>query len=150
MVIPIELICSLLAMLLAQLAKIPLSFLMSRKWDLKVFFSTGGMPSSHSAMVWGLTTAVAFTEGMESSLFAVACVFSVIISYDAMGVRRQAGFHAEAINKIIEDIKYVFTDKEAEYDKRFKVLLGHKPQEVFAGTLLGIITSLVVFLYVLN
>lgn len=150
MIIPIELVCSLLAMVIAQLAKIPLSFLMTRRWDFGVFFSTGGMPSSHAAMVWGLTTAVAFTEGMDSSLFAIACVFSIIISYDAMGVRRQAGFHAEAINSIIEEIKFVFTDKDAEYDKKFKVLLGHKPPEVFAGTLLGIMTSLVLFLYVFN
>lgn len=150
MIIPIELVCSLTAMFLAQFLKIPILFLMTKKWDPRVFFSTGGMPSSHAAMVWGLTTAVAFTQGMDSTIFAVSCVFSTIISYDAMGVRRQAGFHAEAINKIIEDFKYVFTDKEAEYNKRFKVLLGHKPQEVFMGTLLGIVTSLVVFLYVLN
>jgi acid phosphatase family membrane protein YuiD len=150
MILPIELVCSLGAMFLAQFAKIPLFFLMNRKWDFRIFFSTGGMPSSHAAMVWALTTAVAFTQGIDSTLFAIACVFSTIISYDAMGIRRQAGFHAEAINKIIEDFRYVFTDKDAEYDKKFKVLLGHKPQEVFMGTLLGIITSLVVFLYVLN
>jgi len=133
---------------MAQVIKIPIHYLLDRKWDLGLVVSTGGMPSSHAAMVWSLTTAVAFTQGLDSTLFAIAAVFSTIISYDAMGVRRQAGFHAEAINSIIEDFKFVFSNKEVEYNKKLKVLLGHKPQEVFMGTLLGIFTSSMLFLYV--
>jgi len=74
------------------------------KWHLKAFLDSGGMPSSHSSLCTGVTTAVAMVHGITSSLFAVCVCFSLIVMYDAAGVRRHAGKQAEVLNMIIEDL----------------------------------------------
>lgn len=63
-------------------------------------FEPGGMPSSHSSLCAGITTAVALTQGLGSPMFAVCVAFSVIVMYDAMGVRQHAGKQAEVLNQV--------------------------------------------------
>lgn len=148
----IPLMIALFAILFAQFVKIPIQYIVTRQLEWKLFTSTGGMPSSHSAAVTSLTTAVAFEHGVESTIFAVATMFAVITMYDATGVRFQAGQHALTINKMRNDF-YIFMEetrtwpqkKEEEKIEELKTLLGHKPSEVFIGALTGIAISFVYY-----
>jgi len=142
---------ALSAIVIAQFIKIPIKLIVARELSFKVAFSTGGMPSSHSAAVTALTTAIGLVEGVTSSLFAIACVFSVITMYDASGVRRHAGEHAAVLNKLARDLQKFFgeikgLDKKDEKVKRedLKELLGHEPIEVFFGAVTGILIAFLV------
>lgn len=79
----------------AQSTKVLLNFFVERKWDLRILFASGGMPSSHSALCTALTTSVALCHGVADSFFPVCLGFSLIVMYDAIGVRRHAGMQAQ-------------------------------------------------------
>ncbi|RWR96446.1 Acid phosphatase/vanadium-dependent haloperoxidase-related [Cinnamomum micranthum f. kanehirae] len=129
----------LLAWVIAQSIKMFLNFVVERKWDFMILFSSGGMPSSHSALCMALTTAVAIRDGTAGSLFAVCLAISLVVMYDAIGVRRHAGLHAEILNKIVEDLFQGHPISQ----RKLKVLLGHTPSQVIAGALLGILVACV-------
>ncbi|MFB5664385.1 divergent PAP2 family protein [Alteribacillus sp. HJP-4] len=140
---------ALASILIAQGIKIPLAFIASKKWDATLVTSTGGMPSSHSAAVTSVTTAIGLEQGFDSSLFAICTIFGVIVMFDATGVRRHAGYHATVLNQLVVDFNKFVTEakswqKKEETEKReeLKELLGHQPIEVFFGALLGIIIAL--------
>jgi acid phosphatase family membrane protein YuiD len=143
---------ALLGMLVAQIIKVPIHFITSGKFDWRMAFSTGGMPSSHTSMVIALTTAIGLTSGFGSNAFAISIVFSSIVIYDATGVRRQAGFHAEVLNQLLADFSRLLDTmkdpglKNAESRQKLKELLGHKPAEVFFGIITGILTAVLTFL----
>ena len=120
---------SLLAWFVAQLLKVILTFIFNRKFDIRRFIGAGGMPSSHSALVVSLATSVGRFEGYDSPMFALALTFSLIVMYDAAGVRRAAGKQAAVLNEILEQIH---TSRSVSEEK-LKELLGHKPIEVIAG-----------------
>lgn len=90
-------VSGLLAWFVAQSMKVFLNFFVERKWDLRLLCACGGMPSSHSAICMALTTSVAICHGVADSLFPVCLGFSLIVMYDAIGVRRHAGMQAEVI-----------------------------------------------------
>ncbi|WP_042142990.1 divergent PAP2 family protein [Paucisalibacillus sp. EB02] len=143
---------ALLAIIFAQVVKIPIHFIATREFIPGLAFSTGGMPSSHSAAVTALSTAIGIIEGFGSTLFAVAAVFSIITMYDASGVRRQAGKHATVLNQLVEDFQLFIEEaknweKKGAYEKRenLKELLGHKPIEVFFGAITGILVATLLF-----
>lgn len=143
---------ALTAIIFAQVVKIPIKLLFTREFQPGLAFSTGGMPSSHSAAVTALATAIGIVEGVTSSVFAIACIFSVITMFDASGVRRQAGEQAAVLNRLIKDFQF-FTEsakgwnKKEEYEKRreLKELLGHQPIEVFFGGLTGVLIAFLLF-----
>lgn len=128
------LIVALVACVTAQLLKIPIDLIRYKKTSLKSLFSAGGMPSAHSALVGALATSVGQTKGWDSSEFAIACLFAVIVMYDAAGVRQAAGKQARILNQIIDDM---FQEKEFS-EERLKELLGHTPVQVLVGLSLGI------------
>lgn len=139
---------ALFSILFAQGIKIPLAFIASKKWDMTLITSTGGMPSSHSAAVTSVCTAIGLEQGFDSSMFAVCTIFGVIVMFDATGVRRHAGYHATMINQLVVDFNKFVTEartwqKKEETEKReeLKELLGHQPVEVFFGALLGILIA---------
>jgi hypothetical protein len=143
---------SLLAVGIAQVVKIPIHYWTSRKWDLTLLFSTGGMPSSHSAAVTAMATSVGLIEGFSSTIFGASAVVAVIVMFDAAGVRRHAGEHAQAINELVDDFHRIVAEiKELRYqprrekEKKLKELLGHKPVEVMVGGVVGIFVSLVLY-----
>ena len=147
---------AILANLLAQAIKIPIHYIKYRKWRWNLIFSTGGMPSSHSAFVSALATSVALHAGVDSIYFAIAFVLAAVVIYDAMGIRRHAGKHAAMLNKLIADLKELkespslmkrFSDPQ--YHKQFKELLGHEPAETFWGTVFGI-TIAIVYRWLIN
>lgn len=139
---------ALIAIVFAQVIKIPIKLIFTKEFQPGLAFSTGGMPSSHSAAVTSLATAVGIAEGVSSSVFALACIFSVITMFDASGVRRQAGEQAIVINQLVRDFQLITSSakdwsKKKEYEKiqELKELLGHQPIEVFFGAITGIIIA---------
>lgn len=150
------LMIALFAIIFAQFIKIPIQYAVTRELDWRLFTSTGGMPSSHSAAVTSLTTAVAYEHGVGSTIFAVSTMFAVITMYDATGVRFQAGQQALTINKMRMDLQLFMNEtrnwpkkKEEEKIEELKTLLGHKPSEVFMGALTGIAISAFVYSLIL-
>lgn len=125
----------LIGAIVAQIIKFCIFTIKSRKINFKIFTTTGGMPSSHSAGVMGLATSVGIISGYNSVVFAVALGFAIITMYDAAGVRRAAGKTAACLNRMMED--YYKHDVQAIGEK-LKELLGHTPFEVYMGALLGI------------
>ena len=132
---------SLLAWFIAQLLKVILTLIFNKKLDIRRFIGAGGMPSSHSALVVSLATSVGQFEGYNSPIFALALTFSLIVMYDAAGVRRAAGKQAAVLNEILEQIH---TNRSIPEEK-LKELLGHTPVEVIAGALLGFVISRLFF-----
>lgn len=150
------LMIALFAIIFAQFIKIPIQYAVTRELNWGLFTSTGGMPSSHSAAVTSLTTAVAYEHGVDSTIFAVSTMFAVITMYDATGVRFQAGQQALTINKLRTDLQLFMDEtrdwpnkKEEEKIEELKTLLGHKPSEVFMGALTGIAISVLVYSMIL-
>jgi uncharacterized protein len=109
-------------------------FVRHRRWNLRRFVETGGMPSSHAAAVSALSTAVGLREGFGSVLFGVTLYFSLVIMYDAAGLRRAAGRQAVILNRLIEE-HFEHAEQETH---RLMELLGHTPLEVAVGALLGV------------
>ncbi|MEK4566076.1 divergent PAP2 family protein [Alkalihalobacillus sp. FSL R5-0424] len=137
---------ALIAIITAQFIKIPLAFIATRKLNFELFTSTGGMPSSHSAAVTALSTAVAIELGLDSPVFAATAILGIIVMFDATGVRRHAGYHATVLNQLVADfnklVDEVKTWPKKEDSDKLKELLGHQPIEVFFGALLGIFLTL--------
>ena len=140
----IVLVSSLFSSFSAQLIKLLFYLIRDRKFNLKILFSTGGMPSSHSAFVSCLSTSVALIEGLASLDFAICTVFSSIVMYDASGVRRSVGIQAGILNQMIEEL--IRDNKEFKFE-RIKELIGHTPFEVIVGagfgSLIGFLSCLI-------
>ena len=131
------------AALVAQLLKFIGHFIKTRKVDFQVLATTGGMPSSHTAGVISLSTTVGFICGFDSVEFAIALGYSLVVMYDAAGLRRSTGKIAACLNKMRDD----FYSNGQMPTERLKELLGHTPFEVFVGALLGIYIAFVNHVY---
>lgn len=129
-----------LAWAAAQTIKMALAWRKTREFDFRYFVSTGGMPSAHSAFVCALATSVGIQSGFDSTPFAVALGFAIIVMFDAQSVRRAAGQQARLLNQIVQEL---FKEHHLSGQKLAE-LLGHTRLEVFFGMLLGIIAALVV------
>jgi uncharacterized protein len=125
--------------LLVQVMKGLAFFLREKKINFKTFVQTGGMPSSHSAAVCALSTAIGNIQGYTSPLFHVTVFFSFIVMFDAAGLRRAAGRQAAILNRLVHEHL-----KKAREEKLLE-LLGHTPFEVFVGGAIGILYALVWF-----
>lgn len=133
------LMCALLAWLTAQLLKVIIHSLLNREFDWRRFFGMGGMPSSHTAFLVSLTTMIAAREGLSSTAFAISTVITMVVVYDAMGVRYQTGKQSHVINRILHRM-LVEGQPLGEHD--LKELMGHTPTEVFFGALIGLLVPL--------
>jgi|SRR5579875_2130180 acid phosphatase family membrane protein YuiD len=134
------LIAALLSWAVAQLSKVILELIQQRKLIPSRIVSSGGMPSSHSALVTGLATATGRMNGLGSSSFAIAVVLASIVMYDAAGVRRAVSIQARILNQMIDEAFQGHPIAE----KRLRELIGHTPIQVFVGGLLGIGIGLLV------
>lgn len=128
---------ALVSWFVAQTLKVIYTLVKDKKLNLYRFVGSGGMPSSHSSLVMGLSTAVGLKSGWDSIPYAIALSFALITMYDASGVRRAVGKQAIILNKIIEDRHH----HKPIGEQRLKELIGHTPFEVFAGAILGIIIA---------
>jgi acid phosphatase family membrane protein YuiD len=136
------LVCASTGWTVAGIIKLFLNRILSKKWDWRLIFSTGGMPSSHSAFVAAIALAVGLYAGFNTAVFAVAIALAMIVVADATGVRRQAGIHAQRINLILNDLFQGRTLTE----KQLKEVLGHTPFEVMAGVITGVVITLLIWL----
>ena len=65
--------------------------------------------------------------------------------HDAMGVRREAGKHAESIKEIAEHINEFFKEKDVKIrTEKIKKLVGHTPLQVFVGAIVGLSVAVAV------
>ncbi len=133
--------CALLAWFLAQLIKVVLDLIVLRKFDVKRFVSSGGMPSSHSSMVVACTVAIGKLYGVADPVFALAVIFSAVVMYDACNVRRSAGDTAKLVNQILAHVERLTAEDFAE---DLKEVMGHTPLQVLMGALLGVAVGLLV------
>ena len=136
------LIAGFTSWVIAQLIKVPWNYLSTGRWDWVLLLRAGSMPSSHSALVASVAHATGLFVGFASPLFALALTLAAIVIYDATGIRRQAGKHAEIINRIVRDT----VKGKRTMEKQLKEVLGHTPLEALAGTLLGIVVGQLIWL----
>ena len=141
------LICGIFGWLIAQIIKIIINLCVFKKFDIKLMFANGGMPSSHSATVVALATAAAISCGFGSAQFAISAILCVIVINDALGVRQQAGKQAKVINLMVDKVfkNGVNEDgnKEKHHGEKLKELVGHTPIQVVLGALLGFAIAIV-------
>lgn len=128
------LMAALFSWLIAQVSKTILDLVQQRRLILSRLVSSGGMPSSHSALVTGLATATGRVVGLSSASFAIAVVLASIVMYDAAGVRRAVSIQARILNQMIDEA----FQGHPMAEKRLRELIGHTPIQVFVGGLLGI------------
>jgi len=126
---------SLFSCISAQILKIVFKFLSDGEFKIGIMFETGGMPSSHSALITSLSAGLGIDLGFDDPIFALSVGISLIVMYDASGVRRSAGLHAKEINKLSKNV-------ELESTTNLKEKLGHSKLEVFVGSILGPLISL--------
>jgi len=138
------LLSSIYSWAIAQFIKILIELKKTKKINTALIVSSGGMPSSHSSFVTAMTTSIGFKEGFNSSIFALSAVFSLVVMYDAAGVRRAAGYQAAAINMMVDRLE----DQGIKLDKKLKELLGHSPIEVAAGAVLGILVAIAMVYFI--
>ncbi len=133
----VVLIAALIAWAIAQTIKLPVEYLQTHKWNWALLWQPGGMPSSHSALVVAAAHSIGLSVGFDSALFALAFVICMVVVYDATGIRRQAGIHAELINAMINDLASGNPLKQ----KQLAEVLGHTPAEAVGGIALGLLVA---------
>lgn len=139
------LVCAALSWMIAQILKMIINFAKNRKFNWKVIWSSGGMPSSHSATVTSLAISIGMLNGFNTPLFAISAIFAFITMYDAAGVRRETGDIAKVLNDLVLHNPEI--ENSEEY-KDLKELVGHTPIEVLGGAALGIAMPFIVRLFI--
>ncbi len=122
---------------LAQFSKLLFELIFKQRWKPSVLFETGGMPSSHSALVTGTAAGIGLQLGFNDPVFALASTIAFIVMYDASGIRRSAGLTATKVNQILKD-----NSNESSSETTLKESLGHTKIEVLIGSILGPIVAL--------
>ncbi len=141
------LIVSLAAWLIAQITKIIINAIVTKKFDLERLFGDGGMPSGHSATVTAMALMVGFRSGFDSVIFGFAMIFAIVVMHDATGVRQEAGKHARSIIELTELFnEYIVEENDEVKLEKLKTLVGHTPLQVLCGSLVG---AAVVVVYLL-
>jgi len=133
------LLTTIAAWFVAQSIKVVIGIFREKRFNFRWFVGTGGMPSSHTAGASCLATAVGIGYGFDSTYFALAASFALVVMFDAQGVRRATGRQARILNKITDDIYWKGRIKEGQ----LRELIGHTPVEVIMGFLLGVAVACV-------
>ena len=141
------LMCAIVAWFGAQMCKVFTGMFKERKFDIiTLFFSSGGMPSSHSAVVCGLATGTIISQGWGSPLVAITLVIALIVMVDASGVRYETGKQAEIINKMIKEL-FSHEKHPEEFNTNLKELVGHTPFQVMVGAVFGIVCAIILAIF---
>jgi acid phosphatase family membrane protein YuiD len=128
------LLISIATWFIIQVLKVLIILVQEKRLAWNYFVTAGGMPSSHSATVCALCTAIALKSGLGSIYFSIAFVLAVIVMYDAAGVRQSVGQQSIIINRIVKTHKL-------EIDQTLREFIGHTHLQVIVGALLGILIS---------
>ena len=134
------LVSAVMGWVVAQFLKTLIDFLLNKSFNAERLVGSGGMPSSHSATVCGMTTAAMLRYGVGSFEFAVSFVVSMVVMYDAIGVRRETGKQAKLLNSILMENPLKLNAEVLQ--EKLKEYVGHTPLQVMAGAILGILLAL--------
>lgn len=137
------LLVALLSWVIGQMIKLATEYIYTRRLNWSLLFKAGGMPSSHSALMASVALSTGIYGGFNSPIFALATATAMIVIYDATGIRRQAGIHAQKINILFNEL---FSGQPIS-EEQLKEVLGHSPIEAAGGVILGIAISLLVRLF---
>ncbi len=130
---------SMVAWLVAQLVKVFSVLIKERRLKLRLLVASGGMPSSHSATVSALATAVGLLNGLNSVIFGIAAILAIVVMYDAAGIRQAVSRQSIVLDRIVNELKVGRPRGEVERD--LKELVGHTPYQVFVGAFIGILVA---------
>jgi uncharacterized protein len=139
------LIVSVCAWALAQSIKVVVDVIQKKQLDVRIFVATGGMPSSHSAIVCALAASIAIVEGITSVSFAISAILAFIIMFDAAGLRRSVGTQAVLLNRIVKELRE--RRSISYFEKDLRELMGHSAFQVLVGAGLGIAVSFAWFFW---
>jgi len=139
------LVTSVAGWLVAQVLKTIIDLALNKNFNPERLVGSGGMPSSHSSTVCALTTAASYRYGVGSFEFAVSFVLSMIVMYDAMGVRRETGKQAKLLNSLLLENPLKLNAEILQ--EKLKEYVGHTPLQVAAGAILGILLALFISQY---
>lgn len=135
------LMSAVLAWFVAQAIKTAIDAYFNKGINWERMTGSGGMPSSHSSTVVSLAIATGISYGVDSTLFAIALIFAIVVMYDATGVRRETGKQAVILNRLLLDNPFSWTGKE--FEKKLKEYVGHSPFQVLMGAILGIFIAVI-------
>ncbi|MFH0941440.1 MAG: divergent PAP2 family protein [Chloroflexota bacterium] len=133
------LLISITAWAIAQMVKVISALVQEKRLNLRLFVASGGMPSSHSATVSALATAVGLLDGLKSVIFGVAVILAIVVMYDAAGIRQAVSRQSIILDRIVNELRVGRPRGEVERD--LKELIGHTPYQVFVGCLMGILVA---------
>ena len=133
------LVNAVLGWTLAQVLKTLIHAIVNRGLDIKRLFGDGGMPSGHSATVTAMAATAGFEYGLGSTFFAISAILAIVVMHDAMGVRREAGRHAKALNELLA----AMGDSRISDEEKLKEFLGHTPSQVCVGAILGFLIAFI-------
>ena len=139
------LISGLVGWATAQILKTIIFLIVNKKLNLERLFGDGGMPSGHSATVTSVAVMTGLEYGFDSGVFAVAAILAIVVMHDAMGVRRETGKQAKAINEM-QDFINKMSGKELTDEEKLKEFVGHTPLQVAMGAILGLAVGIVIHL----
>ena len=135
------LMTAVLSWFAAQVLKTAIDAYFNKGINWERMTGSGGMPSSHSSTVVSLAVAIGVSYGADSTLFALALIFAIVVMYDATGVRRETGKQAVILNRLLLDNPFSWTGEE--FDKKLKEYVGHTPLQVLMGAILGVLIALI-------
>ncbi len=124
------------AWVISQLIKVFVVLAREKRFDLWFLLRSGGMPSSHTALVCALAVAVGMMQGFNSIAFAITVILAIVVMYDAAGVRQAVSQQSLVLNRIVKELMDKRPRSEVERDLR--EFIGHTPFQVIAGAALGI------------
>ena len=139
------LIVSVCAWATAQLIKVIVDVIQKKQLDWRTFMATGGMPSSHSAIVSALAASIAIVEGLDSVSFAISAILAFIIMFDAAGLRRSVGTQAVLLKRIVKELRE--RRSISYFEKDLRELMGHSAFQVLIGACLGVGVSFIWFFW---
>ena len=135
------LMTAVLSWFVAQVLKTAIDAYFNKGINWERMTGSGGMPSSHSSTVVSLAVAIGVSYGVDSTLFALALIFAIVVMYDATGVRRETGKQAVILDRLLLDNPFSWTGEE--FDKKLKEYVGHTPLQVLMGAILGVLIALI-------
>lgn len=125
--------------IVAGIIKTIIDFIINKRFSITRIFGAGGMPSSHTSTVVALAIAVGYYGGLDSTSFAIALIFMIIVIHDAIGVRLETGKQAKVLNTMMFESDAF---KDLDFEKKLKEYVGHTPSQAFVGAIVGVIVSI--------
>lgn len=131
-------VLAIMSGLCAQAVKVLLELVTRRRWQPRLFFRNGGMPSSHTATVVTLAVLIGHEAGLHSPVFSLVLVFATYVVFEATGLRQEIGHQARLLNDLVETLRR--THHLAAHD--LLEFVGHTWAEVAGGAACGILFAL--------